>query len=309
MVPRQMNFRKLEAFVLLVEKKSFSEVAAQLGCTQPAISQQIKSLEDDFDLTLFDRYSSLIRPTPAGHLLYRKAKTILKQWEELEEEIQVFHKSLTGNLVIGASTIPGTYLIPQYVVEFHRLFPNVNVSIDISDSENTIEKIINNQVDIGVIGIKPCSRKIISIEVASDTLVFITPNEHPLSHANCLDSNILRSYNFVLREEGSGTRKVMEEYLMKYDIRMSDLHSVVHVGSTEALIANVEAGMGISCVSKLAADSAAKNGRIQIAEILEPFKRKFYLSTLAKNTNHPIIKELFTIFSEKEIQDETQIKK
>lgn len=307
MFPRQMNFRKLEAFVLLVENKSFSEVAAQLGCTQPAISQQIKSLEDDFDLTLFDRYSTLIRPTPAGHLLYQKAKTILKQWEELEGELQVFHKTLTGNLVIGASTIPGTYLVPQYVAEYHRLFPNVNVSVDISDSEKIIAKIINNQVDIGIIGIKPSSSKIISMEVASDTLVFITPNEHPLSHSNCLNSNILRSYNFVLREEGSGTRKVMEEYLTKYDIQMSGLHSVVHVGSTEALIASVEAGMGISCVSKLAAVSAAKNGRIQIAENFEPFKRNFYLSTLAKNINHPIIKELFAIFSAKETQDEIRI--
>lgn len=299
-----MNFRKLEAFVLLIEKKSFSDVAAQLGCTQPAISQLIKSLEADFNLALFDRYSSVIRTTPAGHLVYQKAKSILKQWEELEGEIRVFHKTLTGNLVIGASTIPGTYLVPKYVGEFHRLFPNVNVSVEIGDSKKTIEKVINNQVDIGLVGINPCSNKIVSTEVASDTLVFVTPNNHPLTNLSSISGNILRNYNFVLREEGSGTRKVMEEYLTIYGVQISDLHSVVHVGSTEALIASVEAGVGISCVSKLAAIPAANSGRIQIAEKLEPFKRSFYLSTLDKNINNPIIKEFSAMFSAKEIQDE-----
>ncbi|PWW20235.1 DNA-binding transcriptional LysR family regulator [Cytobacillus oceanisediminis] len=302
-----MNFRKLEAFVLLIEKKSFSEVAAQLGCTQPAISQLIKSLEADLNLSLYDRYSSIIRTTPAGHFVYQKAKSILKQWEELEGEIQSFHNTLTGNLVIGASTIPGTYLIPQYVREFHRLFPNVSVSVEISDSKKIIDKIINNQVDIGLVGINPSSNKIMTLEVASDTLVFITPNNHPLSNSNSLNSDTLRNYNFVLREEGSGTRKVMEDYLTIYGIQMSDLQSVVHVGSTEALIASVEAGVGISCVSKLAAIPAATSGRIQIAEGLEPFKRSFYLSTLSKNTNLPIIKEFTAIYTAKDIQDEIGI--
>ncbi|MGM0900397.1 MAG: selenium metabolism-associated LysR family transcriptional regulator [Bacillota bacterium] len=308
MHPRySMNFRKLEAFVLLIEKKSFSDVAAQLGCTQPAISQLIKSLEGDLNLALYDRYSSIIRTTPAGHFVYQKAKSILKQWEELEDGIQVFHNTLTGNLVIGASTIPGTYLVPQYVGEFHRLFPNVNVTVEISDSKKIIDKIINNQVDIGLVGIKPCSNKMVCTEVASDTLVFITPNNHPLSNSNSLSGYNLRHYNFVLREEGSGTRKVMEDYLKIFGIQMSDLHSVIHVGSTEALIAYVEAGVGISCVSMLAAIPAAKSGRIQIAEKIEPFKRSFYLSTLAKNTNLPIIKEFSAIYTAKEIQDEIQI--
>lgn len=297
MYPKQISFRKLEAFALLIEKENFSEVAALLGCTQPAVSQLIKGLEDDFDLPLFDRYSSFIRPTPAGSFVYQKAKAILKQLEELEDDIQVFYKTLTGNIVIGASTIPGSYLVPKYVNQFRQLFPNVNVSVDISDSEKTIAKIMNNQVDVGIIGSKPTSDKIISIEVGSDTIVFITPNGHPLSYVDSLNGDMLRGYSFVLREKGSGTRKAMEEYLMKYDVQMSRLRSVVHLGSTEAVIASVETGMGISCVSMLAATPATKSGRIQIVEKLEPFKRSFYLATLVKNKNQPIIKELLAIFS------------
>ncbi|RJS50073.1 selenium metabolism-associated LysR family transcriptional regulator [Bacillus sp. PK3_68] len=302
-----MNLRKLEVFVLLIEKKSFSEVAAQLGCTQPAVSQQIKSLESDFNLPLYDRYSSVIRTTPAGHFVYQKAKNILKQWRELEDGVKKFYQTLTGNLVIGASTIPGTYLIPQCIHEFNRLFPNVKVTVDISDSEKTIAKVINNQVDIGIVGIKPDSNKITSTVIASDSLVFITPNKHPLSNYDNLSSDILKNCNFVLREEGSGTRKVMEEYLNKYGIQMLDLHSVVNVGSTEALIASVEAGVGISCVSELAALPAAKSGRIQIAEKLEPFKRNFYLATLTNKTNEPIIKEFSSIFSAKKAHVEIKV--
>ncbi|MFC0270449.1 selenium metabolism-associated LysR family transcriptional regulator [Metabacillus herbersteinensis] len=294
-----MNLRKLEAFALLIEKKSFSEVAAQLGCSQPAISLQIKSLEDDFNITLLDRKSSIIRPTPAGHFVYQKAKNILKQWKELENEVQVYHETLTGNLRIGASTIPGTYLFPQWISEFHRLYPKVNVSIEISDSEKILEKLLNDQVDVVIIGVKPNSNKIISTEVASDSLVLITPNEHPLTNSNRLDVHTLREYNFVLREEGSGTRKVMEEYLTQYGIKISDLRSVVHVGSPEALIAYVEEGMGISCVSKLAAIPANKAGRIQIIEEFEYVQRAFYLSTLVKNLNNPIIKEFSSNLSSK----------
>jgi DNA-binding transcriptional LysR family regulator len=294
-----MNLRKLEAFILVIEKKSFSEAAAYLKCSQPAISQQIKSLEDDLNISLLDRSSPIIQPTPAGNFVYQMAKEIISKWNEMENGIRTFHETLTGTLIIGASTIPGTYLVPQWISEFRRLYPKIEVTVEISDSEKILTKLLNHQIDVGIIGLKPNSKKIKVRAVASDSLVLIAPNNHPLVTSNNNDFKALQEYDFVLREEGSGTRKVMEEYLSQYGLKMTELNSVVCVGSTEALIASVEEGIGISCVSKLAATPASKTGRIQILEGYKPFHRNFYFSTLIEKENHPIIKKFSEILPKK----------
>ncbi|MFB4165984.1 selenium metabolism-associated LysR family transcriptional regulator [Alteribacillus sp. JSM 102045] len=289
-----MNLRKLENFILIVEKRNFSEVAAHLHCSQPAVSRQIKSLEEDLNISLIDRYSSGIIPTPAGEFLYRQAKEILKQWKRIEVDIQNYHDTLSGRLVIGTSTIPGTYLMPRWIRIFRSQFPNVAVSLEVSDSEKVLEKLEREKIDMAIVGVEPSSPAFYSTAVASDKLVVIAPVDHPLCHSPTESWERLKEFDFVLREEGSGTRKAMEEYLQQHGASLASLRSVLQVGNTEALIAAVEEGVGISCVSHLAAIPAEKSGRIKIIDTLDSVQRTFYLSVLEQRKEKAVIKEFIS---------------
>lgn len=286
-----MNLTKLEAFVLVVEKKSFSEAAAILKSSQPAVSLKIKSLEEDLGTELLDRGASGLQPTAAGLLVYRAAKDIINRWRKLGDDLLSFQDTLTGTITIGASTIPGTYLVPNWIKKFHQLYPKVDVTVEIGDSKTILDKLVNQQIEIGVIGMQPGSGKFIFEEAASDSLVLITPMEHPLVHSKKPSWDEVIQYDFVLREKGSGTRKVLEDYLSNQGHSIVDLKTVVSISSTEAVIAAVEAGLGISFISKLAALPAVRAKRVQMVEQFKPFERSFYFTILADAQNRPIIKE------------------
>ncbi|MCM3663401.1 selenium metabolism-associated LysR family transcriptional regulator [Mesobacillus subterraneus] len=292
-----MNLKKLEAFIMVVEKNSFSEAAAALKSSQPTVSLKIKSLEEDLGFELLDRGVSGIRPTPAGMLVYTAAKDIANRWRILEDELGEFQGTLTGTLTIGASTIPGTYLLPGWVKKFRSLYPKVEVRIEIGDSKKVLNKLQNHQVDVGIIGMEIESKQIKCKPIASDSLVLIAPNGHPLLHAPRPDFAQVQQFEFVLREEGSGTRKMMEDYLTEKGFSVEDLKTAVSIGSTESVIAAVEAGLGISFISKLAALPAAKAGRVQIIDSFEPYQRDFYLAVLADAENRSIIKQFAGIMT------------
>ena len=290
-----MNLTKLEAFILVIEKKSFSEAAIALKSSQPTTSLKIKSLEEELGLDLLDRGSSGIQPTAAGMLVYQASKEMVQRWRKLEDDLRVFENTLTGTLSIGASTIPGTYLVPRWVKKFRSLYPNVAVTIEISDSKEALRKLQNQLVDVSITGLPSDLKEFSYKQVSSDALVLIAPYHHPLGLSNEPTFEQIKQFDFVFREEGSGTRKVMEDYLSIHSHSLADLNSVVSIGSTEAVIAAVEAGLGISFVSKLAALPAAKANRVQIIEKFEPFQRNFYFTTLSDTKDRPIIKEFSEI--------------
>ncbi|WP_251553591.1 selenium metabolism-associated LysR family transcriptional regulator [Neobacillus muris] len=286
-----MNLNKLDAFILVVEKGSFSEAAAALSSSQPAVSLKIKSLEEDLGFDLLERGMSGIHTTPAGALVYQAAKEITKRWRRLEDDLLSFQDTLTGNLTIGASTIPGTYLVPGLAKKFRDRFPKVDVSIEISDSEDILKKLLNQQIDAAIVGMHPVSAKLNSWQLANDSLVLITPNHHPLLESAAPEFSELQQYEFVVREKGSGTRKRMEEYLAAHGLVLENLPYSLSIGSTEGVIAAVEAGLGISFISKLAAQPAVKANRVQMIEKIDPIQRSFYFTTLKDADNRPIIQE------------------
>jgi DNA-binding transcriptional LysR family regulator len=294
-----MNLNKLQAFILVVEKGSFSEAAAALNSSQPAISLKIKSLEEDLGQVLLDRGVSGLKPTAAGTLVYQAAKELTQRWQKLEDDLLGFQDTLTGSLTIGASTIPGTYLVPGLLKTFRDQYPKVEVSIDINDSEVTLRKLLDQQVDVAIVGMKPDSAKLTSTMLTYDSLVLITPNEHPLVHTLEPDFSELPRYEFVVRESGSGTRKRMEEFLGGLGLEVTDLKIGLSIGNTEGVIAAVEAGLGVSFISKLAALPAVKANRVQMIENIDPIQRSFYFTTLKEAENRPIIKEFTDLLFKK----------
>jgi DNA-binding transcriptional LysR family regulator len=286
-----MNFKKLEAFISVMEKKSFSEAAAALKSSQPSISLKIKSLEEELGIELLDRNRSGVHPTRAGILVYQTAKDILGRWGQLEDDLLGFQETLTGTLTIGASTIPGTYLVPGWIKNFRTQYPKVDVAVEITDSKNVLKKLLDHQIDVGIVGLYEQSSKIVTKSVATDSLVLIVPVEHEISEKSEIDFQLLKDYHLVLREEGSGTRKEMEEYLAINGCSLSDFKSSISISSSEAIISAVEAGLGISFISKLAAVPAVKANRVKMIETVKPYQRNFYFSTLTESENRPIIRE------------------
>ncbi|MEW8969043.1 MAG: selenium metabolism-associated LysR family transcriptional regulator [Mesobacillus sp.] len=293
-----MNLKKLEAFIMVVEKNSFSEAAAVLKSSQPSVSLKIKSMEDELGFELLDRGVSGIRPTPAGMVVYTAAKDIANRWRMLEGQLGEFQGTLTGTLTIGASTIPGTYLLPGWVKNFRSLFPKVDVKIEIGDSKKILEKLQNHQIDAAIIGMKVESRLLKSKPIALDSLVLVSPVEHPLVQTASAKFSQIQQYDFVLREEGSGTRKMMEHFLAEKGLSLEDLTVAVSIGSTESVIAAVEAGLGISFISRLAAIPAQRAGRIKIIDTFEPYEREFYLVTHTDAENTPMIRQFSEIIEE-----------
>jgi DNA-binding transcriptional LysR family regulator len=296
-----MNFKKLEAFISVLEKKSFSEAAAALKSSQPAISLKIKSLEEELGIELLDRNRSGVHPTRAGMLVYQTSLEIMKKWSRLEDDLLGFQDTLTGTLTIGASTIPGTYLLPGWIKHFRTLYPKVDVKVEINDSKKVLNKLLDHQIDIGIVGWHQQSSKINSKAVTSDSLVLIVPVDHSISHSSDLDFNLLKQYDLVLREEGSGTRKEMEEYLAINGCSLADFNSSLSISSSEAVISAVEAGLGISFISKLAAVPAVKANRVKMIETLNPYQRNFYFSTLSESENRPIIREFADFLAKEEM--------
>jgi len=166
-----MNLKKIETFLLIIEKRSFSAAAESLGMTQPAVSTHVKSLEQDLGVKLIERGASTIQPTPAGNYVYHHGRQLLELAHELEEGVKSFQGVLTGKLRIGASTIPGTYLLPKWLGRFYQLFPKVEVINEISDSKQILERLVDRHIHIAITGDKIDSPEIHSEQVATDSLV------------------------------------------------------------------------------------------------------------------------------------------
>ncbi|ACV64440.1 transcriptional regulator, LysR family [Desulfofarcimen acetoxidans DSM 771] len=244
-----MNFNFLQTFVTVIEFNSISKAAKALNITQPAVSKQIASLEDHFGIKLLERLGRKMVPTEAGNRLNRHAKIILNSLQQAEKEINEMISEVRGNLVIGASTIPGQYILPKIIGLFKKQYPQVKTVLEISDSGKVIEKLLEHEIHLGAIGTKVLHDKIASIKLSDDELVLITPLEHPFATRKTVKAVELAGEQMVWRESDSGTRHAVEEKLTAKGLNVNNLIITAEFGSTESIIGAVEAGMGISFVS------------------------------------------------------------
>ncbi|AZR73361.1 hypothetical protein BBF96_08175 [Anoxybacter fermentans] len=278
-----MKISRLYTFVRLAELKSFSLVAEELQLTQPAVSIQIKALEEYFDVRLVKRTSDGVILTPEGEILYRDTKEMLQIWDNLKQKINRLQNLVKGELNIGASTIPGEYLLPELIVGFCQEYPLVELKMEVKDSRSVLQDLLKKKYDLGIVGIKPEEKDIKAIPIASDELVLIVPKDHPFARKGIVIRQEIIKERFILREEGSGTRKAMKEGLAKLGVNIADLQIAAQLGSTEAVIAAVESGLGVSIVSSLAALRAEKLQRLKVIQVKGfQIQRQFYLAYLSE---------------------------
>jgi DNA-binding transcriptional LysR family regulator len=274
-----MDIHRLEVFCKLVELQSFTKAADAICLTQPTVSEHIRALEEMVGEKLVDRLGREVLPTPAGKILYQYARKIIQVRDEAIQALQKFRGNLAGHLLIGASTIPGTYVLPEYIGSFKAKHPSIQITLKISGSAEIVEKILDGSMELGLIGAKWDDRRIVLEEIFSDELILVVFPDHPWARRKTLDLESLAEEPFILRERGSGTRMVMNQALDASGFDPARLKVVAEMGSTEAVRQGIKARIGVSILSSQAvAEDLERSTLCSVALNGVRLYRPFYLA-------------------------------
>ncbi len=277
---RTLEMRRLEAFCSVVELGSFTKAADHLSLSQPTVSEHVRNLEESIAEKLLDRMSRDIVVTPAGEIFYRRAKEILVLRDRALQELDEFGGSLSGELKVGASTIPGAYILPAVIGSFKREHPNVSVHLEIGSSASILAGVIEGVCEAGVIGHRGHDQKVQAEEIFHDDLALTVWPEHTWTNIGRIKLEQLAGEPFILREKGSGTRSVMFEILESKGFDPSRLNLVSRLGGTEAVRQAIKAKVGVSIISRLAIEEDIQSGRLHVINVENiSWRRPFFLVT------------------------------
>ncbi|MFX1293816.1 MAG: selenium metabolism-associated LysR family transcriptional regulator [Promethearchaeota archaeon] len=270
-----LNFHFLETFIKIVEFGSFSKTAQNLNISQSAISQQIEVLERYFGAKLFERSIKGVFLTEEGNILLKHAKNIKGTIEIAKMEIT---QSL-GTLRISSSTIPGEHILPKFTIMFKQKYPNVNFQIEVNDSDVSLTKLLEKNVDLAAVGSLNDNVKFESIALAEEELVLAVPKDHMLTMKKIVDLKDILKYPYISREKTSGTRKESERILKEAGISPDDLQMAGKLNTTESILTAISEGLGISLISSIAASKVEKTGFIKCLYLPNTIsaKRTLYL--------------------------------
>jgi DNA-binding transcriptional LysR family regulator len=280
-----MDTRQLQAFCAVVEKKSFSQAADQLGVTQPAVSLQVRALEDRVGQTLLDRSGRRVEPTEAGRRLYRSAQRMLALEEQLLEEVAADDGRIGGRLAIGASTGPGAHLVPLLLCEFHAKHPDLHVALSIWDTQTVIEKVADRQLELGVVGALRRHRSLEFEPLVRDEIVLAVPPGHSAA-GGTITVEELRDETLIVMQEGAGVRQVVEEELRRAGLRLRGVEPKLELGLQESVKSAVAAGYGVSFISRTAVEGELAAGRLAAAQVegVEPARQIYIVRARARTS-------------------------
>jgi DNA-binding transcriptional LysR family regulator len=267
-----MDTRQLAAFCAVVERESFSQAAVRLGVTQPAVSQQVRALEQRLGRQLLDRSGRRVVPTEAGLRLYRGAQRLLQLEEQLLEGIAAEDEGpLHGRLEIGSSTGPGATVLSLLLCEFQRLNPELTVALSVLDTRRVIELVAERELELGVVGAARRQRSV-SFEVFfRDEVVLVCPPGHRFA-GKTITLDQLRSESLIVMQAGAGVRAVIEEELRAAGLRLRDFDVHLELGLQESVKSAVVAGYGVTFISRTAVEDEVTSGALAVARVdgLEP---------------------------------------
>ncbi|WP_227934826.1 selenium metabolism-associated LysR family transcriptional regulator [Alkalihalobacillus deserti] len=287
-----MNLKRIHTFILLIDHKSFSTVGDILNISQPGVTKQIQTLEKELGTSLL--YRDSLEPTDAGRLVYRKGKSLLYDWQKLEEKCRAFENHLTGLLKVGASSIPSTYIVPTILKQFLNQHPQIEINLSVYESDEVLDMVQNEKLDIGFIGSKPQTEGLKSTLIARDRLLLIGPPDSE----EIKGFEDIKDFPFIFRTARSGTWKAAQKGMLEWGGSINELKCLATVHSTESVITMVESGLGYSIVSDIAARSASKYNRIKILTEL-PVSREFYCVYSPYKQHHPAIIEFLEQLNKK----------
>jgi DNA-binding transcriptional LysR family regulator len=269
-----MADRRLKIFHTVARLLNFTKAGEQLHMTQPAVTFQIRQLEEQFNTRLFDRTHNKVTLTEAGKQVYMYADRILKLYEDMTHSITEMTGDVSGGVSLGASTTIAEYMLPRLIGNFKMKYPEVNISLKESNSEDIITMVENNVVDLAIVEGSINNKNLIVEQCRVDQLVVIMPNNHALANESTLQVKDILEHPFICRESGSGTQEAITNYVHKQSPN-SVLNICFELSSPEAIKGAVEAGMGISIVSRASIDKELRLGTLTAVELLPKLERPF----------------------------------
>lgn len=295
-----MDLWQLNIFCKVIELKSFSKAGNAVHLSQPTISNHIKDLEAHFDCRLIDRLTKEAVPTKAGELLYGYAKKFLALRDETETALAEYNGKIRGRLVIGGSTIPGTYLMPQMIAGFKGQYPEVIISLIIGDTAHIIEGILDGSLELGLVGARAETQKIAQKQLISDEMRLIVPAHHRWANQKHVSMKQLVSEPFILREPGSGTLKSLHQSLHDQGYAVEELKVIAELGSTEAICQGIKNGVGVSILSTLAVAEDLRAGKLSALKVDGlHLERNFYLTWHRHRSPSPLHQAFVKFLDEK----------
>ena len=272
-----MDTRQLAAFCAVVERKSFSQAAERLGVTQPAVSLQIRSLEQRLGRQLLDRSGRRVEPTEAGLRLYASAQRLLQLEEQLLEEVAADDEgAVTGTLELGASTGPGGTVVPVLLCDFQAQHPDVRVLLSVSDTQSIVDRVADRELELGIVGAGRRHRGVTFEPFFRDEVVLAVPADHAFA-GKTVTLEQLRSEPLIAMQEGAGVRQVLEDELREGGTRLRELDVRLELGLQESVRSAVLAGYGVTFISRLAIEADLATGRLATARVrgLDPVREIF----------------------------------
>lgn len=262
-----MDTRQLAAFCAVVERRSFSQAAERLGVTQPAVSLQVRALEKRLGTQLLDRSGRRVEPTEAGKRLYRGAQRMLALEDQLVADVTTSGEgALGGDLVLGASTGPAAVAIPVALAEFQRQNPEVRVFLTVSDTHSVVERVAARELELGIVGAARRHRGVRFEPFFSDQVILACGPGHPFAGRTVTLDN-LREDTLILMQEGAGVRQVVEDALRGQGVKLRDLDVRLELGLQESVRRAVEAGYGVTFISRTAVEADLAAGRLAEARV------------------------------------------
>jgi len=270
-----MADRRLQVFFTVAKLLSFTKAAESLHMTQPAVTFQVRQLEEYFNTRLFDRTHNRISLTEAGVNVYGYAEKIFELYGEMESMVREMTGDIGASVTIGASTTIAEYMLPSLLGDFRVKYPDVLIHLKVSNTEGVVSMVENNVIDLGVVEAPVGNKNLVVERCRNDKLVAIVPPQHPLAKKSVVTLNELLSYPFICREEGSGTREVIEDYVCNAEGCKNGLNVAMELGSPEAVKGAVEANMGISIVSDATVVKEHRLGTLKLLDLDPPMERPF----------------------------------
>lgn len=284
-----MDLRRLEIFAKVAELGSFSRAAETLFLTQPTVSEHVRALEDELGVQLLDRLGRGATPTPAGQLLLAYARRMLTLSREAHQALERFQGRMSGELVVGGSTIPGEYVLPALVGQFKAKYPDISISLLIGSTRQVSDWLDEGRVEVGVVGARPAARTLAARELMADELVVVVAATHPWARRGTITLADLQTEPMVVRERGSGSRDAVEHALHEAGIAPATLRVVGEMGSTQAVKQAVRAGVGIALISRRAVEDECRAGLLVCVKVKDlRVARGFYLVTHRDRTRSPL---------------------
>jgi DNA-binding transcriptional LysR family regulator len=283
-----MDIHALEVFCRIMETRSFSRAAEAVSLTQPTVSGHIKNLEGEVGSSLFDRLGKEVRPTRAGEILYRYATEILRLRTAALQALDQHKGRLRGSLLIGASTIPGEYILPALLARFKARYPEIAISLRIGGSREVVSAVAEGEYEVGMVGARFDDPKLEYVRFAGDEIVLAVPAGHPWASRRRVSLADVAKGPLILREPGSGTRKATEEAFARARVEPPEGAVVAELGSNEAVRQAVRGGAGCSFISRRAIAEELKQGALATVAV-EGLKltRDFYMVTHRRRSRSP----------------------